>query len=348
MNIHQHYMRFAMNLALRHRGKTSDNPSVGCVLVKDNVIIGTGTTALSGRPHAEIEALTMAGDSAKGATAYVTLEPCAHIGKTGSCAEAFIKIGIKECYVSIIDPDPRTAGKGIEKLENAGIKTYVGLLEDEARECHSDFLTAQIQKRPFITLKSATSLDGKISYGKNLPEKKITSPAAHRQAHLLRSTHNAIAVGVNTILEDNPNLNCRLSGLENFSPDIIIFDRTLRTPKEANIFKNKTVKKIFIHNPDVSRDYLKDETVFSISADQPLEKILQDICTFKVNSLLIEGGAHLVTSFLKEDLWDQYAYFHANMLIGAEGLSAIQPLAHKIQLKEQAVKNNDMVLYKKA
>ena len=308
MNIHQHYMRFALNLALRHRGKTSDNPSVGCVLVKDNVIIGTGTTALSGRPHAEIEALKVAGEDAKDATAYVTLEPCAHIGKTGSCAEAFINIGIKECYVAVIDPDPRTAGKGIEKLENAGIKTHVGLLEHKARECHSDFLTAQTKKRPYITLKSAVSLDGKITYGKNAQEKKITSPAAHRQAHILRSTHNAIAIGIETILEDNPSLDCRLSGLEKFSPDIIIFDRTLRTPKEANIFTNKTVKKVFIHNPNIHRDYLKDENIFSIPANQPLEKILQDICKLKINSLLVEGGAHLVSSFLHGNLWDCLLY----------------------------------------
>ena len=344
---HHHYMRLALNLALRHRGKTSDNPSVGCVLVKDDVIIGTGTTQIGGRPHAEIEALKMAGENAKNATAYVTLEPCAHIGQTGSCAEALIHTGIKECYVAITDPDPRTAGKGIKKLEDAGIKVHLGLLESNAREVHSDFLTAQIKKRPFITLKSATSLDGKITYGAESEQKKITSPAAHRQAHLLRSTHNAIAVGVNTILEDNPSLNCRLCGLEKSSPNIIIFDRTLRTPDTANIFQNKNVKKIFIHNPDCRQSYLNNQDVFSISADQSLENILQNICQLQINSLLVEGGSGLITSFLTAELWDEYAYFTADMLIGDAGLSAIQPLKCPIPLATYKTKNNDMVLYKK-
>ena len=212
-SIHQIYMRSALNLARYGLGRTAPNPTVGCVIVKDNHVIGRGRTSEGGRPHAEVNALKMAGEKARGATAYVTLEPCSHVGKTPPCAQAFIDAGLAKVFVAIKDTDERVSGRGIQMLRDAGIEVEVGLLEKEAYDINKGFFLTRSHNRPFISLKSATSHNAKIA-GADKKQVWITNELSRRRAHLIRAQHDAIAVGVNTVLIDNPSLTTRLDGVD--------------------------------------------------------------------------------------------------------------------------------------
>ena len=299
---HIYHMRSALNLARYGLGRTAPNPTVGCVLVKDNHVVGRGHTNDGGRPHAETVALDMAGDNAKGATAYVTLEPCSHQGETAPCAKALIDAGIKKVFVAILDTDKRVSGRGIKMMQQAGIDVEVGLLKDEAFNINKGFFLIQKENRPLISLKTASTLDGKIATATK-QSKWITGDMARRRAHLIRAQHDAIAVGVNTVLEDNPSLTTRLDGVHHH-PKIFIFDRQNQLTGNEKIFEN---------NPTI------------ISADT-LQDAVQQIGDNGVTRLLIEGGATLMTSFIKEGLYDQLYWFRASSLIGADGLGAVQHL----------------------
>ena len=199
MNPAEFYMRNALSVARQGQGRTAPNPSVGCVITDQaGKIIARARTADSGRPHAEVIALTMAGDKARGSIVFVTLEPCAHVGKTGACARALIEAGVKQVYVGATDPDPRVSGKGIEMLRNAGIEVVVDVLSDVCRAHHQPFFYRFTHRRPWVTLKIASTLDGKIAT-KSGEAKWITSDLARQRGHLLRSYHDAIAVGVGTL-----------------------------------------------------------------------------------------------------------------------------------------------------
>src|SRR5580700_4659831 len=229
------HMRTALGLARRGLGNTWPNPAVGCVIVKDGRVVGRGWTQKGGRPHAETEALARAGKGAKGATAYVSLEPCSHHGKTPPCAEALIAAGVSRVVAAVEDPDPRVSGRGIARLRAAGIAVEAGLCAAEAAELNAGFFCRVAQGRPLVTLKLAASLDGRIATptGKS---RWITGPAARERAHLLRAAHDAVLIGTGTALADDPQLTCRLPGLEARSPVRIVIDRTLRLPATLRLF----------------------------------------------------------------------------------------------------------------
>ncbi|CAG0907546.1 unnamed protein product [Cyprideis torosa] len=291
-------MQSALNLARQGLGRVAPNPSVGCVIVKDGHVVGRGRTADGGRPHAETRALDMVGVQAKGATAYVTLEPCAHEGETPPCATALINAGIKKVFVSIIDTDARVAGQGVAMLVKAGIDVEVGLCEDQAYDLNKGFFLRHSYNRPFISLKTATSSDGKIADA-NGHSKWITGELARRRAHLIRAQHDAIGVGVNTVLMDNPSLTTRLDGVEHRSK-VIVFDRKSRLTGKEKIFENNP---LIITNPN-------------------LQDAMRELSEQGITRLLVEGGAGLVSAFLKENLYDQLYWFKAPKAMG-EGLDAI-------------------------
>ena len=231
----QDYLRRAIRLAMNGRGAVEPNPMVGCVIVKDGRVVGRGWTQPGGRPHAETEALRRAGAAATGATAYVSLEPCSHHGRTPPCAEALIAAGIARVVAAGEDPDPRVSGSGLARLRQAGIAIETGLCAEEAAELNAGFLCRVTKGRPLVTLKLATSLDGRIATATG-QSRWITGPAARERAHLLRATHDAVLVGTGTALADDPLLTCRLPGLEHRSPVRIALDRTLRLPATLRLF----------------------------------------------------------------------------------------------------------------
>jgi diaminohydroxyphosphoribosylaminopyrimidine deaminase / 5-amino-6-(5-phosphoribosylamino)uracil reductase len=229
------HMAAALSLAARNLGQVWPNPAVGCVVVDAaGRVVGRGFTQPGGRPHAETEALAMAGERARGGTAFVTLEPCAHHGKTPPCAEALIAAGIARCIAAIEDPDPRVSGRGLAMLRQAGIAVETGPLADQARTLNAGFLTRVTAGRPFVALKLATSLDGCIATRAG-ESRWITGEAARAFGHRLRATHDAIAVGSGTVLADDPELTCRLAGLEHRSPVRLVFDRRGRVPARAKV-----------------------------------------------------------------------------------------------------------------
>jgi len=227
-------MRSALGLARRGLGSVWPNPAVGCVLVKDEIVVGRGWTQPGGRPHAETEALARAGAAARGATAFVTLEPCSHFGKTPPCADALIAVGIARVVAALEDPDPRVAGRGLARLREAGVAVERGLCEAEAAELNAGFLQRIRLGRPLVTLKLASSLDGRIATASG-ESRWITGPAAREQGHLLRAMHDAILVGTETVLADDPELTCRLPGLTGRSPIRIALDRRGRIPLTARL-----------------------------------------------------------------------------------------------------------------
>lgn len=284
-------MRIALELAARGLGNTSPNPSVGCVIVKDNKIIARGWTAEGGRPHAETIALKRAGNAANGATAYVTLEPCCHQGKTPPCTEALINAGISRVVIATDDPHKDVAGGGVTALKKAGIKITEGVCKKEAEKLNAGFLKTVLEKKPLITLKLATTSDGKIT----MPEGKnhwFTSEEARDFAHLLRYRNDAIMVGIETILADNPALTCRLPGLEKHSPLRIIMDSKNRTPDNARVHPCLIIK------------------------DKNLDNVLKDLAEKGVTRLLVEGGGKLAESFLENKLVDCFIWIENKKIKG--------------------------------
>ena len=279
-------MGAALALADRGTGRTAPNPNVGCVLVRDGRVVGRGWTQPGGRPHAEAMALAEAGDNARGATAYVTLEPCAHLSPRGpACTDLLIDAGVARIVAAMGDPDPRTNGQGFDRARAAGIAVTVGVCEAEARAMIAGFLTRRAKGRPFVTLKLATSLDGRIARPDGT-SRWITGPQARAHTHLERSRHEAILVGRGTLVADAPRLDVRLPGLEAHSPRRILLSRT----------------------PD--KDW---ETIPSPAA-------IADLAG--VDRLMVEGGAQTASAFLAGDLVDRLLLYRAPILIG-EGRAAL-------------------------
>jgi len=296
------YMEYALNLANSKLGLVSPNPSVGCVIVKNDIIVGIGVTATGGRPHAEIQAIAMAGKNTIGATAYVTLEPCAHETTTPSCAKELVKASISRCVIALKDIDSRTCGKGIKILEQAGIKVKTGLLEEKAKSINSGFFSVLEKKRPIFTAKIATSLDGKIALSNGV-SKWITSDSSRKYGHYLRATHDCILVGKNTVILDNPSLNCRINGMENQSPDRIVLGNNI--PKDSNILNDGGITHI-------------------LSGD--LEEVSFKIAQLGYTRCLIEGGSSVITSFISAGLVDRLAVFSSPSIIGGDGINGIKDL----------------------
>ncbi|MFS2149955.1 bifunctional diaminohydroxyphosphoribosylaminopyrimidine deaminase/5-amino-6-(5-phosphoribosylamino)uracil reductase RibD [Rhizobium sp. Rhizsp42] len=252
------FMQEAIRLGLLHLGQTSTNPSVGCVVVRDGKIVGRGTTAVGGRPHAEPQALAEAGELARGATAYVTLEPCSHHGKTPPCADALIASGVSRVVISVTDPDERVSGRGIAMLRDAGITVETGLLEEEGRHSLAAYLTRQTKNRPYVILKLATSQDGMIGrMGEG--QIAITGPAARAEVQQLRAETDAILVGIGTAIADDPELTVRIPGLEGRSPVRVVLDPLLELPLTSKLVRTaRQVPVIVVGREEVSKAWEQD------------------------------------------------------------------------------------------
>ena len=310
-------MRAALTLAARGLGRTWPNPAVGCVLVKDGRAIGQGWTQPSGRPHAETEALAMAGAQAAGATAYVTLEPCSHHGKTPPCAEALIAAKVARVVSACGDPDERVSGRGLALIREAGIAVTEGVLAAEAQHLNAGFLKRIREGLPLVTLKLATTLDGCIATSTG-ESQWITGPEARRHGHLLRATHDAIMVGRGTAEQDNPSLTCRLPGLEDRSPVRVVLDSQGRLPASLKLFSDDAAPTWHITSQTLG---------LAPAARIDPRAALRHLAGKGITRVLVEGGGQLAASLLQTDLVDRIAWFRAPTVIGADGLSGIGNLS---------------------
>lgn len=320
------WMRVTLGLARRGLGQVAPNPAVGCVLVKDGTIVGRGWTQPGGRPHAETGALSAAGAAAKGATAYVSLEPCSHTGKTEPCAEALAQAGVVRVVVAVKDPDPRVSGQGIAKLRSAGIEVLESVFEKEASEFNAGFFKRVLKGRPRFTLKTASTLDGKIALA-NGDSKWITGERARTFGHLMRAQHDAILVGANTVIADNPSLTCRVPGLEHRSPVRIVLDSHLRTPAEAAVMVGQrgAQRTIVVTKTESDKSKFVGWNVEFIDVESPhdLSGVAKALGDKGFTKVLVEGGAQVAASFVSAGLVDDLCVFSSGKFIGNSGLDAI-------------------------
>jgi len=327
------HMRAALLLAERGLGRVAPNPAVGCVIVDaEGHVVGRGWTQPGGRPHAETEALRMAGGKARGGTAYVTLEPCSHHGKTPPCADALVAAGIKRCVVALWDPYPEVDGRGIQRLKDAGIAVELGLLRDEASELNAGFLTLVVSRRPMVTLKLATSLDGRIATASG-DSKWITGELARAHGHRLRAGHDAIMVGSGTVLADDPALTCRLPGLADRSPRRIVLDGRLRLPLSSRLVTTAkatpTLLATALGHQEAALDRYRKAGVEIIEAPAgvdgrpDLHLVLKALGNLGLTRLLVEGGATAAAGLSKAGLVDRIHWFRAPGIIGGDGLASI-------------------------
>jgi diaminohydroxyphosphoribosylaminopyrimidine deaminase / 5-amino-6-(5-phosphoribosylamino)uracil reductase len=306
-NSDEKFISYALNLAKKNLGITAPNPVVGCVIVKDGEIISSGVTAREGRPHAEKIAIDKVANKEvlKGAEIYVTLEPCSHVGVTNPCVDEIIKHGFKKVVIATKDIDKRVNGNGILKLNEAGIEVVCGVLEKEAIEINRGFFKSRSSKMPFVTLKVATSLDGKIATAK-FDSKWITSAKAREFSHILRAKNDAILVGANTVRKDNPRLDCRLAGLEDYSPRPVVLSNGVGFDLGLEIFQNPKNQPLFLSGE--------------------ISEVLKELCLKGFNSVLIEGGQQVNTQFLQQNLVDEIVWIRNKKIIGNDGIAAISNL----------------------
>ncbi|MCM3003106.1 bifunctional diaminohydroxyphosphoribosylaminopyrimidine deaminase/5-amino-6-(5-phosphoribosylamino)uracil reductase RibD [Priestia koreensis] len=318
----QQFMKLAIEMARTTLGQTSPNPVVGAVVVQDGQVVGMGAHLKAGQPHAEVYALEMAGEKAEDATLYVTLEPCAHHGKTPPCADLVIHRGIKKVFIASTDPNPLVAGKGIKRMKDAGIEVEVGLLKEEADELNQVFFHYVSTGLPYVTLKTATSLDGKTATVTR-ESKWITGEEARADVHQLRHTHDGILVGVDTVLIDNPSLTTRLQG-EGKNPIRIILDTHLRTPLDASVVTDHKAPTWIISGKDADAkkiQELEEQGVLLLqlpSDELDLSSVLSLLGERGITSILVEGGATVHGSFLKSRLFHQVIVYIAPKLIGGK------------------------------
>jgi len=325
------HMRAALALARRGLGSTWPNPAVGCVLVRDGRVVGRGTTAPGGRPHAEAVALAMAGDAARGATAYVTLEPCSHHGQTPPCADALILAGVVRVVVAGDDPDPRVNGNGLARLRAAGLDVATGVMAAEADEQQAGFLCRIRTGRPLVTLKLATTLDGRIATGAG-ESRWITGPEARRAGHALRGQHDAVLVGIGTVLADDPDLTCRIPGFRKTPPVRIIVDSTLRTPLSARVAATaQETPTWMLHGgaAEAGRAAALEAAGVQLFATDgarvDLAAGLHLLGKAGLTRVMAEGGAGIAAALLRAGLVDRVAWFHAPAVMGGDGLAGVQP-----------------------
>jgi diaminohydroxyphosphoribosylaminopyrimidine deaminase/5-amino-6-(5-phosphoribosylamino)uracil reductase len=323
------FMERALRLAEKGVGSTSPNPMVGAVLVKDGEIIGEGFHKKAGEPHAEVLALKQAGERARGAELFVTLEPCSHYGRTPPCVQAIIKAGVTGVVAAMEDPNPLVSGRGIKMLEEAGIQVRVGVMEERARKLNEVFIKYITTKKPFVVGKIAQSLDGKIALSSGI-SRWITGEPARIRAHELRSRYDAVMVGIGTVLADDPLLTCRLPGREK-DPVKIVVDSTLKIPVNARLFQDSG--KVIIAATQKA-DRQKMRVLKQLGADiietesnggdmVNLPQLFEILGTMGITGVLVEGGSRLLASLSKEELLDKLIIFVAPRLIGAEGLSSV-------------------------
>jgi diaminohydroxyphosphoribosylaminopyrimidine deaminase / 5-amino-6-(5-phosphoribosylamino)uracil reductase len=325
------WMEHALRLGRRTLGATGANPAVGCVIVADRHLVGAGWTGQGGRPHAESGALAMAGEAARGATAYVTLEPCSHHGRTGPCADALVSAGLARVVTSLEDPDPRVAGRGHAALEAAGIAVETGLLADRARGDLAGYLSRNIKKRPHVVLKLAVSSDGKIAETPGAPT-AITGEAARNWVHAVRAEADAILVGVSTVLADDPDLTCRLPGLTSRSPIRVISDSRASLPPDSRVARSAgTVPVWLLTLAGEARELtgLGVELVACTPTDDgkvDLADGLRRLAGRGINRVLAEGGARMARALIEADLVDEVYLLSASKELGPGGLDALAGL----------------------
>jgi diaminohydroxyphosphoribosylaminopyrimidine deaminase/5-amino-6-(5-phosphoribosylamino)uracil reductase len=320
------YMKRALTLARKGIGKTSPNPAVGCVIVKNGAIIGEGWHRKAGGPHAEIHALAMAGDAAKGAVVYVTLEPCCHTGKTPPCSDALIKAGVKRVVVGMRDPNPRVSGGGLAALEQAGIDISHGVLEDACRALNLPFIKHITTGMPYVTYKSAMTLDGNIATITG-ESRWISCEESRKYVHRMRSRMDAVMVGVDTVIADNPQLTVR--HVRGKNPLRVIVDTRLRTPESVIVLSEPLSAKTIIatteSNPRVHLRYLKQgASIIVCKADEgrvSMTDLLEKLGAMGVQSILLEGGSRLAGTMLQQGLIDDLVFFMAPKLIGGNGFA---------------------------
>lgn len=325
-------MRAALGLAARRLGDTWPNPAVGCVLVQEGRVVGRGATGPGGRPHAETVALDGAGPAAQGATAFITLEPCNHHGRTPPCAEALIAAKVARVVVATRDPDPRANGAGIARLVVAGIKVSEGLLASEAETLNAGFFLARRRQRPLVTLKLASTLDGRIATVAG-ESRWISGETARREVHALRGRHDAVMVGVGTVLADDPDLTCRIEGYKAVPLVRVVADSHLRLTSTLRLIATAPQVPTWIlhrEGADPTRQrMLADAGAVPIAVaggtrGVDLPTALALLAERGITRLLVEGGANLAAAFLRSDLVNRIAWFHAPAVMGADGWPAAQ------------------------
>jgi diaminohydroxyphosphoribosylaminopyrimidine deaminase / 5-amino-6-(5-phosphoribosylamino)uracil reductase len=328
MSSDETFMMLAARLGHRALGTTAENPPVGCVIVKDGVVVGVGWTQAGGRPHAETEALRMAGEAARSATAYVTLEPCAHHGRTPPCAEALSAAGIARVVAAFEDPDPRISGAGFAILQHAGIAVEKDIAAPEVYLDLAGFLTRIAKKRPYVILKLSLSVDGKIAEAPGR-RTQITGTEVKLRSHLLRAQADAILVGLGTVLADDPDLTCRLPGLEERSPIRVVADSRLAMPKTARLVKTAGQVPVWLLaakagtvGPGVDVLACRPDPQGHVDLGDALGKLGER----GVNRVLTEGGARLARGLLEKGLVDEMLLFRSPKSLGPKGVDGFAGL----------------------
>lgn len=335
------FMELALALGRRTLGQTWPNPAVGAVVVKDGVIVGRGWTAPGGRPHGEPQALARAGALARGATVYVTLEPCSHHGKTPPCADALIAAGVARVVSAIEDPNPEVAGQGHARLRAAGIAVDVGLCADEALYAHAGHIRRITSGRPHVTLKLAVSADDKIGAAGHKPV-AITGEASRAKVHLQRAQNDAILIGIETALADDPELTCRLPGMAKLSPVRVVLDRHLRLPPSGKLARSARATPLWLFaesSGEPSEAALlraSGAEIIPVATGErglDLHAVLRELAGRGITRVMVEGGARVAASFVEADLVDEVWLYTGKMVIGADGVSALNgiPLSNLTQ-----------------
>ena len=329
------FMQLALTLGRRGQGRTSPNPAVGAVIVKDGVIVGRGWTQAGGRPHAEPEALRRAGEAARGATLYVTLEPCSHFGKSPPCADAVIAAGVKRVVAAIEDPNPEVAGQGHARLRAAGITVDVGLCAAEAAYDHAGHFRRIRDKRPHVILKLAVSPDDKIGAAGGKPV-AITGEAVRSRVHLMRAESDAILVGIGTVLSDDPLLTCRLPGMEARSPVRVVLDQSLRIPASSRLVHSAREMPLWVIGSELAEAVAATRLGAAGAqvmrmppgggAGLDLPAVLHALADKGITRLMVEGGSHVASSFVAAGLVDEIWLFRGTDAVGPDGVDALDAL----------------------
>lgn len=332
MDRDERYMSMAIQMASETMGQTSPNPSVAAIVIKQNQVVGIGVHMKAGEPHAEIHALRMAGEKARGADIYVTLEPCSHYGKTPPCAEAVVEAGIKRVVIASSDPNPKVSGRGIQMMREEGLEVVTDVLKEKADELNRSFFHFIQTDEPYVRLKSAMSLDGKIATSTG-ESQWITGDEARKDGHMYRHQSDAILVGINTVLMDNPKLTTRIEG-EGKHPIRVILDTHLRTPSSSQLIQDDQAPTWIFIGSEVAVDELnrfdnyEHVQLIPLSSNRiSVEKVLRYLGEQKVTSLLVEGGATIADAFVRAGKVDETITYMAPKLIG--GKEALTPVAGK-------------------
>lgn len=350
------YMKRALSLARKGLGKTSPNPAVGCVIVRDGIIVGEGWHKKAGTPHAEVHALAMAGTAAHGSDVYVTLEPCCHYGKTPPCCDALIAAGVRRVVAGMVDPFLQVAGKGLQRLRQAGIRVEAGLLEDQCRDLNKGFIKSVTTGMPYLIYKTAMTLDGNIATVTG-HSRWVTGEDSRRLVHRLRSLCDAVMVGVDTIISDNPQLTVR--HIKGRNPVRVIVDTRLRTPESVNVLNGAATSKTIIATCEsdtvIHQRYQAQGAVILVCREYDgrveMRDLLHKLTGLGIQTVLLEGGSRLAGDLLQHGLIDECIFFYAPKVVG-NGFApfAIQGIATmdeavRLSVQRVGMSGADVVVY---